>query len=110
MSNSELEVASRTTHPTSISGRVAGVAVQGSVGTLVNAGHISATSSCRGDFERGGRITNEAGATLSGSSFGVFFTGGSGTVTNAGTISGATDAIDFLASGANRLVVDPGAV
>ncbi|MGC1576081.1 MAG: hypothetical protein WA813_08150, partial [Beijerinckiaceae bacterium] len=55
-------------------------------------------------------ITNEAGATLSGSSFGVFFTGGSGTVTNAGTISGATDAIDFLASGANRLVVDPGAV
>ena len=84
--------------------------MQGAVGTLVNAGHISATSGAAADFERGGRITNEAGATLSGSSFGVFFTGGSGTVTNAGTISGATDAIDFSASGANRLVVDPGAV
>ena len=94
----------------SISGRVAGVAVQGAVGTLVNAGHISATSGAAADFEKGGRITNEAGATLSGSSFGVFFAGGSGTVTNAGTISGASDAIDFAASAANRLVVDPGAV
>ena len=37
-------------------------------------------------------------------------TGGASTVTNAGTITGTNDAVDFVGTAANRLIVDPGAV
>ncbi|MBV9978310.1 MAG: VCBS repeat-containing protein [Hyphomicrobiales bacterium] len=96
----------------SISGQSAGVQITGSAGAVFNGGQIGATGTggAAVDLEAGGVVTNNAGASLSGASFGVFVTGSGGTVTNAGTISGATYAVDFAASGTNRLIVDPGAV
>jgi hypothetical protein len=94
----------------SISGGTSAVFITGAAGTLINTGMINATGAAGVDIEAGGSITNAVGASISGGAFGVFLTGGAGTITNAGTISGGSYAIDFAGSGANRLIIDPGAV
>ncbi|MGC8478259.1 MAG: hypothetical protein ACP5NP_18055, partial [Acetobacteraceae bacterium] len=56
----------------------------------------------------GGSVDNLNTGTISGKTDGVYLAGG--TVTNAGTIIGGTDAVLFSSGGADRLIVDPGAV
>ena len=84
------------------------------IGTVANAGIITApttNANSRGVLlQNGGIVTNISGGTISGG-VGVLLLG-IGTVTDAGTIEfGSTTgiALDFSSSGANRLIVDPGA-
>jgi fibronectin-binding autotransporter adhesin len=66
-----------------------GVRIVGGVGTVTNAGTISSLGIYGGKFAvylgAGGKVTNEAGATISGY---TEIAGGAGTVTNAGDIGG----------------------
>jgi hypothetical protein len=80
--------------------------------TIVNSGSITGPSNSGLYLAAGGAVTNLAGATINGSSFyGVLVTGAAATIENAGTIIGSADgAVDFDEGGANRLIVDPGAV
>jgi hypothetical protein len=120
----------------SVGGTIAGAAFTNGVGTLINAGTISRSTGTSGigitlgdsgnvvnqgvvtggsigiflPTVGGGSIENLAGGTISGN-IGVFFQHSSGTAdtfTNAGTVVGTSDA--FLSTGADRLIVDPGAV
>ena len=71
-----------------------GVLVDNGLGTVVNSGTITSTSSTAVHLIRNGSVTNEAGGVLSGKFFAVHVTGfGSGTVSNAGSIT-ATDSVD----------------
>ena len=74
-----------------ISGVGAGVSINGGVGSVINAGHISgaAPSSIGALLESGGAVTNTG--KISGGAIGVYIAGG-GTVDNesGGTISGAS--------------------
>jgi outer membrane autotransporter protein len=71
-----------------------GVLVDNGLGTVVNSGTITSTSSTAVHLVRNGSVTNEAGGVLSGKFFAVHVTGfGSGTVSNAGSIT-ATDSVD----------------
>jgi hypothetical protein len=61
----------------------------------------------------GGSVSNAAGGVIAGTiNDGVYISGGVGTVTNAGTISGGPsgDAVQFVGTFADWLIVDPGAV
>ncbi len=92
-----------------IEGTQAGVFVKGAAGTVVNTGSIAGTGagSYGISLASGGSVVNNSGGTVTGSSFGVRVAGG-GTVSNAGSISGATDAVQFAAGAANRLILTPG--
>ncbi len=111
-----------------------GVYINGGAGTVINAGLLLSSLSSGVEFKVGGSITNASTGTISGGGRdGVQVTGGAGTVVNtgtivggvfdgvlvgggpdtvinAGTISGATDAVQFTAGYANRLIIDPGAM
>jgi hypothetical protein len=95
---------------TGIYGRVAAM-------TVVNAGTIVGTAAGVYLFA-GGSVTNQSGGTIigglhavySGVPGGSYDVHGAMTVVNAGTIIGGYDAVQFAASYANRLVIDPGAV
>lgn len=103
-----------------IFGSTAGVVVEGSAGTVVNAGYLYG-----GDAgSNGGAVVLEAGGTvintgtIASHNTGVSLTDG-GTVINAGTISndyntgskaGAPFAAVYFSGGSGKLVADPGAV
>jgi hypothetical protein len=77
--------------------------------TVVNAGSIVGTRYGEGVFLfAGGSVTNQSGGVISG--YEGIFAEGAMTVVDAGTITGSTDAVEFAASFANRLVIDPSAV
>jgi hypothetical protein len=80
--------------------------------TIINAGAVNATGTAGVGIEmRGGEIVNHGSGTISSvHGNGVDLLSAASTVENAGTISGATDAVHFFFAGANRLIVDPGAV
>ncbi|MDR3473758.1 MAG: Ig-like domain-containing protein [Devosia sp.] len=94
----------------SISGSSFGVFLTGGASTITNAGSISSVNNVAIQLSAGGVVGNAAGGSISGPGFGVVIYGGAGTITNAGTISGGVSAARFYGSGANRLIVDPGAV
>ena len=95
----------------SISGYT-GIFANGSALTVVNAGSIAGNASNPSgtgvDLLAGGSVTNQSTASISGFD-GIAVSGGAGTVVNAGSISGSSDAVQFAAGFANRLVIDPGA-
>lgn len=71
-----------------------GVLVDNGLGTVVNSGTITSTSSTAVHLIRNGSVTNKAGGVLSGKFFGVHIAGfGSGTVDNTGSIT-ATNSVD----------------
>jgi hypothetical protein len=94
----------------SLSGATFGIFVTGGTGTVANSGSIAGTNNIGIDLTNGGSVTNAAGGGISSAGFAVAIYGSPGTVTNAGTISGGVNSVRFGNSGANRLVVDPGAV
>ena len=75
-------------------------------GAIDNFGIISGASSGI-VLTDGGSVTNESGGAIYG---GIYLGGASSTVVNAGTINGSTDAIYFNTAGADRVIVDAGAV
>jgi hypothetical protein len=85
-----------------------GVLAQTVAATIINTGHITATSADGAQLTAGGLITNNAGATISGA-IGASLSG-TGTILNAGTISGTTAAVLFTGTGADRLIINAGAV
>ncbi|WP_158922592.1 Hint domain-containing protein [Acidisphaera sp. S103] len=101
-----------------ISGYAAIEGLSGAV-TVVNAGSITGSYGVSpGTAEptaagivliKGGSITNQSGGVISGK-YGINDVGSVLTVVNAGTIIGTSDAVNFFAGVANRLVIDPGAV
>ena len=121
----------------SISGGEDGIFVNGAAGTIINSGRIISSFDDGIGLFGGGSITNNAGAMIQAPTSGGFgpaavyipngsahvindgsisgqygvYLGVAGTVENAGTISGTSSAVDFaVSSGANQLIVDPGAV
>jgi hypothetical protein len=94
-----------------IAGITNGIKVSGGAGTIDNAGTII-TNNSRGHqgvrLDAGGTVTNQAGGIISGE-YGIGVAG-VGTVENAGTISGFNASVLFYSAGANRLIVDAGAV
>ena len=98
-----------------ISGFYAGVGVYNATGTVINAGHITATdTNSDGVFlQKGGIVINQAGGIIAdpfASNYGAVDVPGASTVMNAGTISGVTTAVEFYTGYAARLIVEPGAV
>lgn len=90
-----------------ISSSKIGLEFEPNAGTLRNAGHI-AGSADGVNLTAGGNIYNNAGGIISGV-IGVSLSG-TGTILNAGTISGTTGAVLFTGTGADRLIISPGAV
>jgi autotransporter passenger strand-loop-strand repeat protein len=88
-----------------------GVALDGGAGSLTNlAGGTISGNNIGVVIEGGGSVTNLAGGTISGGE-GVYTGFGAGTLFNAGTISAPGGTAVFLyGTGANRLIVDAGAV
>lgn len=83
-----------------ITGRSAGVRVVGGArGTVTNAGDITSAGGRAVFMQSGGRVTNQAGGSLSGSTLGVEIQSGTSTVDNAGTIRGDTEGGVFLGGG-----------
>ncbi|MCW3473268.1 alkaline phosphatase family protein [Limobrevibacterium gyesilva] len=83
----------------SITGKGAGLFINGGVGTLSNAGLVSASGGAGADIEAGGSVSNASGGLIAGSTFGVFISGGSGTVSNVGSVRGAAYGGVLLAAG-----------
>ena len=94
----------------SIGGRIDGVYISVAAGTVENSGTISGTLYDGIYLRAGGSVSNAATGKISGGHYGLVARGSSATVENAGTISGSTDSVKLSATGANRLIVDPGAV
>ncbi|HEX3864938.1 MAG TPA: Hint domain-containing protein [Stellaceae bacterium] len=87
------------------------VEVSSSGWTVSNSGAINGGRTAGVYFNSGGKLINNAGGVISGGSYGVEIQNAAGTVVDAGTIIGAGGAaIGFEGAGANRLVLDPGAV
>jgi collagen type I/II/III/V/XI/XXIV/XXVII alpha len=86
-----------------------GVNVQVAAATVTNAGHIVSGTGSAIVLADGGSVTNDSTGIISGDEDGVAFGTNASTLINAGSIAGATDAIQFAAGFANRLVADPGA-
>ena len=96
----------------SIIGYYAGIFIKGSSGTVINLGTVTGRAKTYNGvyLGAGGSVTNESTGKISGSTYGVDIHLGTGTVENAGTITGGTDAVKLNGTGANRLIVDAGAV
>jgi hypothetical protein len=92
-----------------ISGQFAAVYIRAAAGTIDNSGKITSTSGNGVYMVAGGSVTNESTGSIGGGRYGVEIYGTSATLENAGTISGGVDALDLSGTGANRLIVDPGA-
>lgn len=73
----------------SISGAIAGIHLQGGIGTIINEHGATITSDygAIGLFQ-GGSVTNGAGSSLEGGTYGIYAEGGATTVSNAGDIIG----------------------
>ncbi len=80
------------------------------LGTVLNSGSINGYNSGVYLFDLGGSVTNNAGGLISGTEKDGVISLGPATVANAGVIAGAIDAVYFDGVGANRLIVDAGAV
>ncbi len=80
-----------------------GVNIQGGLGTVINSGSISGTTSFGVRLSAGGQMTNAAGGSISGP-LGVAVYVAAGTITNSGTITGTRHAVTFSGGGSNRLV------
>ncbi|MCW3477889.1 alkaline phosphatase family protein [Limobrevibacterium gyesilva] len=94
---------------TSTGGNVDGVdGPANATATVINFGSVSAAgvNGAGVYLQAGGSVTNSAGASISGD-YGVEIAGAPGTVSNSGTISGTTDAVLFVNSGSNSVVVNP---
>jgi Hint domain len=98
-----------------VSGFYAGIGIYNAVGSLTNAGLITATgTSSDGVFlQKGGVVINQASGTIIdpfASNYGAVDVPGASTVMNAGTISGVTTAVEFYSGYAARLIVEPRAM
>ncbi len=106
----DLRSGGRVTNSGLISAYVFGVRMRTQSGTVTNSGRI-ASHTDGVVLSAGGSVTNAAGGQIIGTTnVGVYFTGGAGTVTNTGTITGGIDAVQFVGSFANRVIMNPGAV
>src|SRR5258706_484564 len=86
----------------SILGGEDGVIVQRGIGTVMNAGSITATVDDGVALFAGGGVTNVAGASilaLDTVGAAIFITGGTGTVANYGRIAGGKDGVFFTSGG-----------
>jgi hypothetical protein len=77
---------------------------------VINFGHV--TGYHNGVFlgVSGGSVINHSGSSITGTSKDGILATGPATVQNVGTITGGVDSVYFDATGANRLIINPGAV
>ena len=113
-----------------------GIKIVGGVGTVINLGKINGTGLDGVYLQQGGAVTNTGtAARIIGNSTGIMITNGAGTVSNSGVIKGGNHnigvyfgagdyndtltnagtitgnlAVEFGNGGADRVIVDPGAV
>jgi autotransporter passenger strand-loop-strand repeat protein len=80
------------------------------LGSVLNSGSIYGYKLGVYLFDQGGSVTNASGASITGEKKDGVKSLGPATIRNAGTITGAIDAVYFDGAGANRLIVDAGAV
>jgi hypothetical protein len=86
-----------------------GVAIATGAGNVNNSGRITGTAGA-GISLAGGYVSNAAGGSISSGYSGIVIGASPGTVHNSGTITGVTDSVYFKGAGANRLIVDAGAM
>jgi hypothetical protein len=83
-----------------ISGPFDGIAIGGSVGSVMNAGSIIGTGDTGIVLNDGGTVSQTAGGVIAGGHYGVRIGGAVGGLVNAGSITAGTDAV-LLGSGGN---------
>jgi hypothetical protein len=105
----ELDAGGNVVNSNTILGQGVGVLVANAAGSLYNLGSVGAAgpSSVGVDIQAGGTVLNAPKAGISGMQSGVVMDGGTSRLENKGTIAGGTDAVRFLGTLGNRLVVDP---
>ena len=105
----ELDAGGNVVNSNTILGQGVGVLVANAAGSLYNLGSVGAAgpSSVGVDIQAGGTVVNAPKAGISGMQSGVVMDGGTSRLENKGTIAGGTDAVRFLGTLDNRLVVDP---